>query len=99
MDTATKGTVKRTVPTEVREEVFQLTLSRVEARALYALTAMVWTGSGSDTYERDIRAIREALLATRKLGMVARTDFFYVDDDDDIVGKRRLPVDSSSPNL
>lgn len=87
MATASKDTVKKTVETTVDEEVIQLTLTNVEARALYALVNKVWNGDGSDTYGRETSAVKAALYGTGKLGYVPSFEYFYVDSDKDVRAK------------
>lgn len=93
MATASIENVKKSVETEVQEDVIQLTLSKGEASALYALTGLVWSGDGSDTYAREARGVRTALLTTRQLGYIYNAEYFEVDDDGDVRAKAHKPAD------
>lgn len=93
MATAKTETVKKTIKTEVDEKVIQLTLTNVEARTVLALASLVWTANESDTYVREARAVKAALRATGQLGYVDSDDYFYVDDDGDVIAKRHKSGD------
>lgn len=94
MALASVATVKKTVTTEIDEEVIQLALSKTEARALWALTMLIYSGDNAEsTYKRETESIKTALSAGGKLGMAWRTDYFYVDDDGDVRAKNHLAGD------
>lgn len=79
MAKASVDTVTKTVTEEVDEEVIQLTLTKTEARALYALSLFV-SGDQATTYHREITSIRNAVGLTGKLGYVQYYNMFQADD-------------------
>lgn len=87
MATAKIETVTKTITTEVDEKVIQLTLTNAEARTVLALAALVWTGGGGDTYKREVFDVKATLRATGQLGYVDSDDYFYVDDEGDVIAK------------
>jgi len=91
MATAKQDVVTKVVTERVPEDVIVLTLSKREARALYALARWVFGVSG--TYAREVYSIRSALAFTNKLGHVSRLDFFKIDEDGDLEAKPYLPED------
>jgi hypothetical protein len=93
MAKATVGTVSKTVTTEVEEEVIQLTLSKVEARALHALTQFVY-GNRSATYNREISDVRKELHAAGGRGAIAARSYFDESSWGGIEAKSHLPGDN-----
>lgn len=92
MAKATVNTAVEIVKTEVREEVIQLTLSKLEARALMALTGFPY--GGNTTYNREIQSIRRAVNAAGKFGYIPASNYFRIDNEGDIEAQAHRPADN-----
>jgi hypothetical protein len=91
MAKATVDTAVEVVKTEVREEVIQLTLSKLEARALMALAGLPY--GSIDTYNREINAIRRVVQAAGRFGYIAPSNYFRIDDEGDIAALEHKAAD------
>lgn len=91
MAKATVATAVETVKTEVQEEVIQLTMSKLEARALMALANLPY--GTVDTYNREINEVRRAIQTAGRFGYIATSNYFRVDDEGDIKALERKAAD------